>query len=76
MSDEVLDKKETSEFLKMSVSNIDRLIRKKEIPYSKVGKKVLFLKEDLILWLKEKRIVVPDSGKNERRINGWLVTKD
>ena len=56
MFSDVLDKKGAAEFLKMSVSNIDRLIQKKEIPHSKVGKRVLFLKEDLINWVRNKRI--------------------
>lgn len=56
MSCDVLNKKGAAEFLKMSVSNIDRLIQKKEIPYSKVGKRVLFLKEDLINWIKSNRV--------------------
>ncbi len=56
MSDEVLNKKGAAEFLKMSVSNIDRLIQMKQIPYAKVGKKVLFLREDLLNWVKSKRV--------------------
>lgn len=76
MDTEVLDKKGASQFLKMSVSNIDRLIHMKEIPHSKVGKKVLFLKEDLIHWIKRKRVVSPDGEKKAHRIDGWLVEKD
>jgi len=76
MDNEVLDKKGASQFLKMSVSNIDRLIHMKEIPHSKVGKKVLFLKEDLIHWIKRKRVVNPDGEKTEHRIDGWLVEED
>ena len=73
MDSDVLDKKGASQYLKMSISNIDRLIHFKEIPHSKVGKKVLFLKEDLIHWLKRKRVVGPDDKKKEPRIEGWLV---
>ena len=76
MDNDVLDKKGASQFLKMSVSNLDRLISKKDIPHSKVGKKVLFLKEDLIHWLKRKRVVDPDGTIKDQRIDGWLVKKD
>ena len=72
MLNDVLDKKETAEFLRMSVSNIDRLIHNKQIPHSKVGKKVLFLREDLIRWLKNKRVVGPEGEKKEKKIEGWL----
>ena len=75
-SNDVLDKRGAAQFLKMSVSNVDRLIQKKDIPYSKVGKKVLFLKEDLICWLKQKRVVKPDAEKKDERIDGWLVKKE
>ncbi len=79
MVHEVFDKKGASSYLKMSVSNIDRLIQKKEIPYSKVGKKVLFLREDLLNWLKMKRIVIPLDNEVEEekvnRVNGWLTQK-
>jgi len=77
MDYEVFDKKSASSYLKMSVSNIDRLIQKREIPYSKVGKKVLFLREDLLNWLKMKRVVIPPDIEVERRkadrVNGWLT---
>ena len=56
MENEVLDKKGVAKFLKMSISNIDRLIQKKEIPHSKIGKRVLFLKKNLIQWLERKRV--------------------
>jgi len=41
-----------------------------------VGKKVLFLKEDLIHWIKRKRVVSPHGEKTEHRIDGWIVEKD
>jgi excisionase family DNA binding protein len=76
MLNEVLDKRETAQYLRMSVSNIDRLIHNKQIPHSKVGKKVLFLREDLIRWLKNKRVVGPEGEKKEPTIEGWLGHKE
>jgi len=56
MIDEILTKKETAQFLKISMSHLSNLMKHKEIPYSKTNKKVLFLKEDLIKWVKSKRV--------------------
>jgi len=56
MKDEILTKKETAEFLKISMSHLSNLMKRKEVPYSKMNKKVLFLKEDLIKWVKSKRV--------------------
>ncbi len=56
MDDEILSKKEAAKFLKISVSNLSRLMKEKKIPYSKVNGRVLFLKEDLIKWVKSKRV--------------------
>ena len=56
MDDEILSKKEAAKFLKISVSNLSRLMKEKKIPYSKVNGRVLFLKEDLVKWVKNKRV--------------------
>lgn len=56
MENEILTKKEAAQFLKVSISHLSNLMKKKEIPYSKTNKKVLFIKEDLIKWVKNKRV--------------------
>jgi len=56
MENEILTKKEAAQFLKVSISHLSNLMKKKEIPYSKTNKKVLFIKEDLIKWVKSKRV--------------------
>jgi len=60
MKDDVLSKKEACKYLKISMATLDRLIKEKKIPFSKINGRVLFLKEDLINWLKSKRVVNPD----------------
>ncbi|HEC93437.1 MAG TPA: DNA-binding protein [Candidatus Atribacteria bacterium] len=60
MENDVLSKKEACKFLKISIATLDRLIRRKEIPFLKLNGRVLFLREDLIKWLKSKRVVNPD----------------
>ena len=56
MSDEILSKKEAAAFLKISMSYLSNLMKRKEIPFSKTNKKVLFLKGDLVKWVKSKRV--------------------
>ena len=58
---EVLNKKEASKFLSISVPFIEKLMREKKIPYSKINSKVLFLKKDLITWVEKKRVVKPNN---------------
>jgi len=59
MDREIMSKKEAAEFLRISISTLERLMRENKIPYAKINKtrrKVLFLKEDLISWVKRKRV--------------------
>jgi len=56
MNNDILTKKEAAQFLKISISTLDRLMVEKNIPYSKINRRVLFLKEDLIKWVKSKRV--------------------
>ena len=56
MDDDVLTKKEAAKYLKISISTLDRLMKEKKIPYSKINGRVLFLKEDLLKWVKSKRV--------------------
>ena len=59
MENEILSKKEAAQFLRISISTLDRLMKEKKIPYAKINKKrrkVLFLKEDLLKWVKSKRV--------------------
>lgn len=50
------DIKECSSYLNISVSLIRKLIRKKEIPYSRIGVKLLFSKNEIDNWLKSRQI--------------------
>ena len=56
MEDDVLTKKEASRYLKISISTLDRLMKTKDIPYSKINGRVLFLKKDLIQWIESKKV--------------------
>lgn len=56
MSNEILTKKEAAEFLRISIATIDRLMRDRKIPFSKINGKVLFQKKDIIDLLEVKKI--------------------
>ena len=56
MEREVMNKKEAAEFLRISVSSLERLIREKKIPYSKTNGRVLFLKKDLLKFVESKKV--------------------
>ncbi len=56
MSHEILTKKEAAELLRISIATIDRLMRDRKIPFSKINGKVLFQKKDLIDLLESKKV--------------------
>lgn len=55
MEDKFLNIKEASNFLKMSVTQINRLINKGEIPSYKAGGRRLFGRDELIKWVESKK---------------------
>jgi excisionase family DNA binding protein len=55
VEDKFLNIKETSQFLKLHVSTINRLIEAAEIPSYKVRKRRLFDREELVEWVKSHR---------------------
>jgi len=62
VEDKFLNIKETSQFLKLHTSTINRLIEAAEIPSYKVRKRRLFDREELVEWVKSHR-----DGKPIRR---------
>lgn len=55
IQDEMLDIKETSAFLKLSIATIYSKVCRGEIPASKPGRQLYFNKAELTEWLKQKR---------------------
>ena len=49
-----LTAKEAAEYLGISYWLITQLVRKKQIPYSRIGKRILFRKESLDFYLNKK----------------------
>ena len=50
-----LDYRGAARALSMSVSTLQKLVHRKEIPHVKLGRLVRFIPEDLAAWLKENR---------------------
>jgi excisionase family DNA binding protein len=50
-SDDFMRKKDASEFLKVSIASIDRMINRRSIPFYKMGRVILFRKSDLVTFL-------------------------
>lgn len=63
MASNMLDVKQLSEYLNISISFIRKLVRKNEIPYNKIGAKILFPKSDVDNWLKNNQ----NGSEDERR---------
>jgi excisionase family DNA binding protein len=59
MDPELFTFKETLEFLRISRSKLDRMIKNREVPFVKLGKRILFRKVDLDR-LVESRLVKPE----------------
>ena len=51
--DKIMSSKEVAEFLNVSLATIYTKVNKREIPFMKRGKHLLFSKNDIISWLKE-----------------------
>jgi excisionase family DNA binding protein len=56
MNDDIMTKVEAAKYMKVSISTINRLMSETDIPYSKLGAKVLFLKKDLLEWIEDRRV--------------------
>jgi len=46
---------QTSKFLKISISTLNRLIRQNRVPSYKVGRRRLFDKDELVEWVRTQR---------------------
>ncbi len=52
----LLNREEAAGFLRISIRSLDRLASKGEIPYSKIGKKVVYSQTDLESYFRKMRI--------------------
>ena len=56
MDSNMLDIKQTAQYLNISVSLLRKLVRNKEIPHNRLGVKLLFSKAEIDIWLKDHQI--------------------
>lgn len=63
MVSNMLDIKQTALYLNVSVSLIRKLVRKSEIPYNRIGTKLMFPKSGIDIWLKNNQ----NGSEYERR---------
>lgn len=63
--DSLMNVKETAEFLKTSMAGVYHLVHTKRIPhYKPSGKKLYFMKLDLMDWIKSRRILTDEEMTN------------
>jgi len=53
---DLLTRKETMEYLRISRGMLDRIMKRRDLPFIKLGKKVLFRKSDIDRFLESKLV--------------------
>ncbi len=56
MEHDLLNKEELLEFLRVSRRSLDRMIERREFPFIKLGRRILFKKSDIEAWIETKKI--------------------
>ena len=57
MSDKIMNKRQTAEYLKLSIPSVDWYMVTEGLPYYKIGKSVRFDKDRIENWLDDKNIM-------------------
>ncbi len=55
MKQEYIDIEELSKLIHLSITTINRLVKMNKVPTYKIGKRRLFHKEEILVWMKEKK---------------------
>jgi excisionase family DNA binding protein len=53
---DLMERAEVMDYLRISRGTLDKLQKRREFPFAKIGKKVLFRKRDIDAWLESKVI--------------------
>lgn len=48
---EMMTKSETADFLRISISKLQQIMKAKGIPFYKLDRRVIFYKDDILNWL-------------------------
>jgi len=67
----IMNKKEVAEYLKMSITSIDRFMKSEGLPYSKVGKCVRYMSESIDEWLCKKNPLIKVGKALGQVIEKW-----
>lgn len=51
-----MNKEEVADYLKLSIPSIDRYMKNEGLPYSKIGKSVRYIREDIESWVRSKNV--------------------
>ena len=63
-NDKVLSRKQAAEFLEISLSTLDRFVRNRSLPFTKIGGRLYFSQRRLLEWLLSKE-EMPETWNNE-----------
>lgn len=67
------ERAEVMEYLRISRGTLDKLQKRREIPFAKIGKKVLFRKADIDRWLEDRMVPALCPPPRARRPSGRSV---
>ena len=56
MNGNLLDIKDLSVYLCVSISLLRKLVKRNEIPYNKIGAKIMFQKSEIDKWLRDNQV--------------------
>jgi NitT/TauT family transport system substrate-binding protein len=56
MEQELLTKRELMEYLRISKGTLDKLMKRRDLPFLKLGKRVLFRRQEIDAWLEKYRV--------------------
>ena len=51
-----MNKEEVADYLKLSIPSIERYMKNEGLPYSKIGKSVRYIREDIESWVRSKNV--------------------
>jgi excisionase family DNA binding protein len=66
MEKDFLTKREVQEYLRISRGTVDKLMRHRDLPYIKIGKKVLFSKDDINAFMNARKITLTPKKPSKR----------
>ena len=71
MPDKIMNKKETADYLKMSIPSIDRYMKTEELPYKKIGKSVRYVRAEIDEWLEKKNPLISVGKALGKVVEKW-----